>query len=285
MYPTSINEQIAMNSEQKSRIANADAKVERSKDLLKTTSANLNHEIDRFGTYRRTVLKQTIGRFKTDLNIIGKKIKGCTYHIPYEVEFSKLEEITMNEVNFTSDQKWQIGASVTKATLIATNKMLEVISKRKGFDFKPYTNPSNPGAQGWLGLVIALCEIGSAIAEKKHKKRPPYKNTKQKLISYAKKIDERVEFCLQIIKRIKEIVSVSDELQVRCEEALAKLETIINSFDVENQMHLGYLQTTLILLKGISELSKVEILDSNNQLSLSDQQYIIKSKQLLTESL
>ena len=50
-------------------------------------------------------------------------------------------------------------------------------------------------------------------------------------------------------------------------------------------MHLGYLQTTLILLKGISELSKVEILDSNNQLSLSDQQYIIKSKQLLTESL
>lgn len=100
-----------------------------------------------------------------------------------------------------------------------------------------------------------------------------------------KKIDERVEFCLQIIKRIKEIVSVSDELQVRCEEALAKLETIINSFDVENQMHLGYLQTTLILLKGISELSKVEILDSNNQLSLSDQQYIIKSKQLLTESL
>ena len=95
----------------------------------------------------------------------------------------------------------------------------------------------------------------------------------------------QIDFCLQIIKRIKEIISVSEELEKRCLEELVKFESIINVFDVENSIHLKSFQSASILIKGISELSKVEILDSNNQLSLADQQYIIKSRKLLTESL
>lgn len=98
-------------------------------------------------------------------------------------------------------------------------------------------------------------------------------------------VDKQIAFCRSISHRIKELISVTEELEKRCEAELEKLESVMESFNVENPTHLGYYQSANILIKSISELSKVEILDSNNQLSLLDQQYIIKSQKLLTESL
>ena len=101
----------------------------------------------------------------------------------------------------------------------------------------------------------------------------------------CEKVHAQIVFCDSIYRRLKELISVSDELEKRCVATLEKLESVIGTFDVENRTHLGYYQSANILIKGISELSKVEILDSNNQLSLLDQQYIVKSRKLLTESL
>lgn len=274
-----------MNSELKARIEKADAKLACSKDMLETVSASLNREINKFGTYRRTVLKNTLGRFKADMEIIGKKVKGGTYSIPYELEMSKLVEISLNEVNFTSDQKWQIANNVGKATIIGTNKVLEMIAKRKGLNFNmdKSTNSGNSGIW-WLDMLQAAIGVASTVAEKKVREETEVQRYEAETDVLCKQADARVVFCRQIFKRIEEIISVSNELEARCVDALKKLETIINVFDVENQVHLGYYQSVGILIKGISELSKVEILDSNDRLSQSDQQYIIKSRQLLTET-
>ena len=101
----------------------------------------------------------------------------------------------------------------------------------------------------------------------------------------CKKVHAQIVFCDSIYRRLQELMSVSDELEKRCVAALEKLESVREAFDVENRTHLGYYQSASILIKGISELSTVEILDSNNRLSLLDQQYIVKSRKLLTESL
>ena len=56
-------------------------------------------------------------------------------------------------------------------------------------------------------------------------------------------------------------------------------------FDVEKDKHIAVYQKTAILVKGISDLAKIEILGTDEQLSKKDDQYIIKSKKLLSETL
>lgn len=275
-----------MNSEMKARIERADAKLAQFKCLLQIASTSLNREIERFGTYRQVVLKNTVGRFKEDLNTLGKKLKGGAYNIPEGIEMPDIAVLSFQTVNFSSEQKWQIADSVSKAALISTNKVLEMVSRRKGWNFTPSksTGGGNSGIW-WLDLLQAGIGIASAMAEKKAQEETAVQKYEVETDVLCKKVDAQIVFCNSISSRLKELISVSDELEKRSVTELEKLESVMAVFDVENPTHLGYYQSASILIKGISELSKVEILNSNNQLSLLDQQYIIKSRELLTESL
>ena len=274
-----------MNRELRARVEAADLKLEKSKGTLERVTISLNSEIDKFGVYRRTVLKNTLGRFKADMEVLGKKVKRGAYSIPYELEMSKLAEITLNEVNFTSDQKWQIANHVGKATIAGTNKVLEMIAKRKSLNLNLNKNTSGNSGIWWLDMLQAAIGVASAVAEKKAQEETEVQRYEAETDVLCQQVDARVEFCCQISKRIEELISVTDKLKERCVAALVNLETMLDDFSVENPVHLNCIQRVQILIKGISELAKVEILDSNDKLSMSDQQYIIKSRQLLTESL
>lgn len=275
-----------MNSKLKARIEQADAKLAHSKYLLQLESTKLNQEIERFGTYRRIVLKNTVGRFKEDLDALGKKLKGGAYAIPEGIEMPDVAALSFQEVNFTSDQKWQIADGVGKVTLVTTNKVLEMVSRRKGWNFTPSKN-TGYGNSGiwWLDLLQAGLEVASAVAEKREQEETAVQRYEAETHVLREKLLVQIVFCNSISSRLKELIFVSDELEKRCVAELEKLESVMGEFDVENHTHLSYYQSANILIKGISELSKVEILDSNNQLSLLDQQYIVKSRKLLTESL
>lgn len=275
-----------MNSKLKARIEQADANLAHSKYLLQLESTKLNQEIERFGTYRRIVLKNTVGRFKEDLDALGKKLKGGAYAIPEGIEMPDVAALSFQEVNFTSDQKWQIADGVGKVTLVTTNKVLEMVSRRKGWNFTPSKN-TGYGNSGiwWLDLLQAGLEVASAVAEKREQEETAVQRYEAETHVLREKLLVQIVFCNSISSRLKELIFVSDELEKRCVAELEKLESVMGEFDVENHTHLGYYQSANILIKGISELSKVEILDSNNQLSLLDQQYIVKSRKLLTESL
>ena len=118
-----------MNNELKARIEQADAKLARAKETLLVVSTALNRDIERFGTYRRNVLKNTVGRFKKDLDVLGKKLKGGAYAIPEGIEMPDVAALSFQEINFTSDQKWRIADGVGKAALIGTNKVLEMMHR------------------------------------------------------------------------------------------------------------------------------------------------------------
>lgn len=275
-----------MNSELKARIKRADAKLEGIKRTLVVVSTSLNRDIEKFGTYRWNVLKNTVGRFKKDLDVLGKKLKGGAYAIPESIEMPSVAALSFQEINFTSDQKWRIADGVSKAALIGTNKVLEMMSQRKGWNFTPSKNTGG-GNSGiwWLDLLQAGLKVASAVAEKTEQEETAVQQYEAEADVLCEKVHAQIVFCDSIYRRLKELISVSDELEKRCVVELEKLESVMETFDVENRTHLGYYQSASILIKGISELSKVEILDSNNRLSLLDQQYIVKSRKLLTESL
>ena len=201
--------------------------------------------------------------------------------VPAEIEeAARIDGATEMQVLF------KVYIPMSKATIAGTNKVLEMIAKRKGLNFNLNINTGG-GNSGvwWLDMLQAAIGVASAVAEKRAQEETEVQRYEAETDVLCKQVDARIAFCRQVFKRIEEIISVSNELETRCVNALKKLETIINVFDVENQVHLSYYQTVGILMKGISELSKVEILDSKDQLSQSDQQYIIRSRQLLTETL
>lgn len=161
-----------MNSELKARIERTDAKLAHSKETLAYVSASLNKEIEKFGTYRWCVLKNTVGRFKEDLNALGKKLAGSAYDIPERIEMPDVAALSFQEVKFTSEQKWQIAENVSKATLIGTNKVLEIVSRRKGWNFTPSKNTGG-GNSGiwWLDLLQAGLGIAATVEEKKEQEK------------------------------------------------------------------------------------------------------------------
>ena len=187
----------------------ADAKLACSKNILDTVSTSLNREIEKFGIYRQTILENTVGRFKRDMKIIGKQVKDNAYSIPYELEIAKLADVTLNEVEFSSEQIFRITTNVSKVTIACTNKVFEMIGKRKRINIDGYNSPNRNSGNGWFDIVIAAVELLGTIAEKKMQEEAEVKRYVAETDVLCKKVDMQTEFCRQILKRIEEIILVS----------------------------------------------------------------------------
>ncbi len=273
-----------MTSEQKQRIKKADSKLEDAKKRVQEIASVVDQEVAEFGDYRGSVLQETVSRFKSDLNIIGKKLKSGDYDIPSGFEMPDVINVTLKKVAFTVEQKLEITNNVVKAVSIGTDKILQMIAKRKGV---VYNNPSSPAKSGfwWLDLLQVGLDMAVGYSQKKMEEEKTVEEYESNVDRVCSQADMQIEFCYQILERLEEIITVTNSLKERCICQLNELEEIINMFDVEKDKHIKIYQKAVILVKGISELAKIEILGTDEQLSKKDDQYIIKSKKLLSETL
>ena len=277
-----------MNRELKNRVESCDHNLDQKKDQLKRATALLSNEIFQFGEYRCSVLKDTIGRFKNDMIIIGKYLEGGGYDIPESIETPQSINLHFEKYEMSEKKKDDIFQHASQAILSGSEGVMRAIAKRNNVSFNPNTNNNyGTGQSGvwWLDLVVAGVGLFSDIADKRAKEEARVERYEAETSKLIKKTETQIEFCHQIIRRIKELIEVSDDLKLRCVNSLWMLEQVINEFNVNDNEHIAMYQKAAILIKGISELAKVEIIDSNNEISQSDSQYIIKSKQLLMSSI
>lgn len=277
-----------MNRELKNRVEACDHNLDQKKDQLEIATALLSNEIFQFGEYRCSVLKDTIGRFKNDMIIIGKYLEGGGYDIPESIETPQSINLHFEKYEMSEKKKDDIFQHASQAILSGSEGVMRAIAKRNNVSFNPNTsNNYGTGQSGvwWLDLVVAGVGLFSDIADKRAKEEASVERYEAETSKLIKKTEIQIEFCHQIIRRIKELIEVSDDLKLRCVSSLQMLEQVINEFNVKDNEHIAKYQKTAILIKGISELAKVEIIDSNNKISQSDSQYIIKSRQLLMSSI
>lgn len=274
-----------MNSELKARIEYADNKLAASKSLLEEASAILNKQIGDFGKFRESTLIDTVGRFKSNMETLGKSIKDNKFEIPSSLDVPLFGEIHLEEITFTPNQVNQLSVNAANLLLTSSNKVLDIVAKRKGLNFNSSTTSNGRSGIWWLDMLQATLTIAATVAEKREREETAVVKYEKQAVLICRKIDAQLEFFSQIENRLEEIISVSEQLKERCTGALEKLEDIIDVFDVNNDSHLKIFQLVVIFVKGISEISKVKILDSEDTLSMGDQRYIIHSKQLLTSSL
>lgn len=274
-----------MNSELESQVWYADKKLESYKKKLDDSSRDVNCKVKVFGDYREQTLNHTVIRFRNDLSFIGKKLKGNEYLIPSGFESIKRYEHSFELVSFTPEQSRRISANVGKIITFGGNKLIDVIAKRKGIDVSNSRNRSSSNSGSWLDLAAALLGLASDYYMKKEAEKTAVEKYVAETDVLCERIQVQIDFMSRIQDRIKELIDVTEQLKSRSLIALENFERFLNIFDVENTVHLKSYQTALILVKGISEISKVEILDSQNQISKSDENYIISSRKLLTSSL
>ena len=274
-----------MNNELKNRIKKADSKLQSVKQNLEVVSASLNSEIKAFGDYRLEVLKNTVGRFKKDLNSLKKNLRAGEYLIPEEVEIKEVMALSSKDGSFIPELNLQIVENVSKVVFVGANKILDTVARRKGVNLN--TNNYTGGSSGpwWLELLQAAFTVAAAVAEKKEQEKIEVERYEAEADVLCEKMHAHIVLCDKISRRLKELIFVTDGLEKRCITELEKLESIIDVFNSENSTHLQAFSKAKILIKNISDVSKVEILDSNNRLSLFDQQYILKSRKILAETL
>ena len=72
-----------------------------------------------------------------------------------------------------------------------------------------------------------------------------------------------------INKRALELQDVTLQLKARCMQALEQLADIMIGFDPNNKEHLTIFQQTAILIKSMSELGQVPVMDDEGNVSES----------------
>ena len=261
--------------------------MDNSKNTLEISTRNINNEINYFGNYRKETLEKTIGRFNEYLRLIGKKSKDKTYDIPYSINAPSIKaNAQLQEIKISSDDKMKIAVNASKIIEIGSNKLAEYIAKRKNIAFTPHHNPATPNSGNWiLDLLASSFTIASVYAEQREAEKTAIEKYKSETNVLIEKINAQIAFYSQISIRINEIMNVTDEMANRCMASLDELKRYIYEFNVNNTKHMAAFQKSLILCKGISELAKVELLESENTLSSSGEQYLINSKKLLSSSL
>ena len=277
-----------MNRELQNRVATCDHNLEQKKDQLNRATALLNNEIFQFGEYRCSVLKDTIGRFKNDMIIIGKYLEGGGYDIPESIETPQSINLHFEKYEMSEKKKDDVFQHASNAILSGSEGIMRAIAKRNNVSFISNTGSNyGSGRSGiwWLDLAVAGIGLFVDIADKKEKEEIGVERYESETSKLIEKTNMQIELCHQISKRIKELIEVSDDLKLRCVRSLSMLEQVLNDFNVHDNEHIAKYQKTAILIKGISELAKVEIIDSNNKISQADSQYIIKTRQLLMSSI
>lgn len=124
--------------------------------------------------------------------------------------------------------------------------------------------------------IFALAAAGiiaGAHYSKKHTEATEYLAQMQE---YKSKMELAWTAMGAINQRANELKEVTIELKIRIEDQLKKLADIIDIFDKNNDDHMKVLQQTTLMVKSMSELSQVSLIDENG--NLNEQSGLVKGK-------
>ena len=273
-----------MNKEQKERIDKCDAVIQSTQILFNSKLELLNLRIKSFGDFREQVILSAIGSFKKAMLNLNKKV-NYEYLIPEEITISLKNNIKLAEVKFSTDKKWEIANNAATIFTNSANQLIKSLYSYKGMVYNPSSKSNNNDyGAGWLALVAAGIDILVAYGEKKEREESAVKKYESETKIFCEKISKNIVFFKIIDKRLDELFLVTRQLFTKAIDELINFEEIISFFNPQDPSHVNLFNRTCGLIEGLSAVSKVELLDSNNNLSSFDEKYIIKCRKLLSKS-
>ncbi len=272
---------------------------------------DLNETLEDFGKVRLEALHNTVGKFLSYLDKLNQKAKSKEYDFLKEIDISYDEIQEMKKVDMKASDALKVaavgggfaaialagtGPLVTSAvTAFATASTGTAISSLSG---AAATN----AVLAWLGggslaaggggmaagaatlaaittaattsvAIIAVGTLASAFYARKNTEATKYLAEIQQ---WAEQVKESWIVIGGIKQRVLELQGLTQQLEFKSLESLQKLGDIVESFDANNVEHTKIFQQSAIMIKSMSELAQVPILDNDG--NLNEQVNIVAAK-------
>lgn len=272
---------------------------------------DLNETLEDFGKVRLEALHNTVGKFLSYLDKLNQKAKSKEYDFLKEIDISYDEIQEMKKVDMKASDALKVaavgggfaaialagtGPLVTSAvTAFATASTGTAISSLSG---AAATN----AVLAWLGggsiaaggggmaagaatlaaittaattsvAIIAIGTLASAFYARKNTEATKYLAEIQE---WAEQVKASWIVIGGIKQRVLELQGLTQQLESKSLDSLQKLGDIVESFDANNVEHTKVFQQSAIMIKSMSELAQVPILDNDG--NLNEQVNIVAAK-------
>ena len=272
-----------MKKERSLRIKKSKADLLSNKKLYDSWVNQMNNEVIELGKLRKKNIIYSIHLFKNSLKSIdsSKKVNIRPFDIPYEISSCNFtEKIEIKDISMSFDQKMKIVNHSLDAINIGIQKTIDILGARQFSNFQTNT-PSKSGIW-WLDLIQSAFGIAQAYAEKDQAEETEVIRFESDVKSLIQRINNEIALIKHgIIPHIKQLAHVIRELEVRCFDSLKELSLIAHKFDAENEYHNVSLVKTRELVLALCDSSRIEIIDSQNNISSEDKKYIVRCKELI----
>ena len=274
------------------------AEADKIKSFIETENERRRQEsnkiLDAFGRVRLEALQDTVGKFIIYLDLINKKAKVKEYEFLTSIDVTKeqvkeLETVSMNAstalktlaVSGGSAAAVVMGvpAIITQFAAASTGTAIASLHGAAATNAVFAWLGGGSIASGGLGVaggmavlgtltgVAALASAGvvaTAYFAKKHTEATQY-------LADMKELKAKMELGWTVLenvnKRALELQNETLQLKERCIQGLEQLADIMIGFDAQNTEHLKIFQQTAILIKSMSELAQVPVMDEEGNVS------------------
>ena len=254
-----------------------------------------NDILENFARIRLNALHNTVGKFLLYLELINKKAKVKEYDFMTSIDITpeqvkELETINMNASTALKTLMVSGGSAISFAMGIPViiAKSAYVVSTGTAIASLHGAAATNAVfawlgggsiASGGLGVAGGMAVLGtmtgivalagaSVVATsyfaKKHTEATKY-------LADMKELKAKMELGWTVLenvnKRALEIQELTSQLEERCLLNLDKLADIMIGFDPKNEEHVKVFQQTAIVIKSMSELAQVPIMDEDGNVS------------------
>lgn len=279
-----------------------------------------NKILEEFGTIRLNALKSTVGVFLNYLKILGHSYKEKEYEILKKINIrpEQIKELETVEMNVSTALK-TAAASGSLATIALTGVPSAVTwtvstfaTASTGTAISSLSGAAAWNATlAWLGggslaaggggmaagatvlATITYASVGIAALASAGLISSVYYSKKYteatKYLATVKEHESKLRVGWQLMEGINqrtiEMKRITLELQKRIEKELRYLEPLIYNFQNEDEYYLQTFQKTAIMVKAMSELAQVPIMDEQGEINKKSMLIMSKTEKILNTNL
>lgn len=263
---------------------------------------DLNETLEIFGKIRLETLHNTVGRFLQYLDILNQKVKSKEYDFLKEIDISIEEIQSMKQIDMKASDALKVAAvgggfaaiALTGTPTLVYSAVFALGTASTGTAISSLSGAAATNAiLAWLGggsiaaggggmaagaatltaitvsatagvAIIAIGTLASAFYAKKNTEATKYLAEVQE---WAEQIKASWIVVGGIKARVLELQDLTQQLESRTLASLDKLGEIIDVFDANNIEHTKRFQNAALLVKSMSELAQVAILDNDGNLN------------------
>lgn len=272
---------------------------------------NMNEALEEFGKRRLEALHNTVGVFLDYLERLNQKSKAKEYEFLTEIDVKQEEVAEMKQIDMTASDAAKVLAvgggfaaiGLAGTPILVTNLVTAFAAASTGTMISSLSGAAASNAVlAWLGggaiaaggsgmaagatvmaaltatataglAVIAVGTLASAFYSRKYTEATKYLAEVQEWVAQT---EASWTVMAGIKQRVLELQGLTTDLETRTIAQLHKLDPYVDNFNNQDMTQVSYFQQAAIMVKSMSELAQVSVLDDDG--NLNEQANIVAAK-------